>query len=547
MRYLVLILLFITNIVLADEVQVSVFPKEPVVGESFNVTFNIVSNNGTDPIINFNPSSGLEVMGREEAGVRTSTSYINGKLSVERSVSIVYEMIATTAGSKYLRNISVDLNGNTIKARNVRIPVLKTARKAKNILALAVVDKEEAFVGESILVRYYLYNKVPVNTTDIKKFPKLDKFLKRYHQERMRAEKVRYNGEIYTRRVLYTAQLFADKAGEFKIDPIQLKVQYYANRNNPYSGLSLNFRKQMSTTISSKSVKVKVKPLPTENIPKYFTGLVGKHEFSLRQNKSKFLVNDPIELKFTVKGKGALELFESPNFLDNPAIEEFDATNDLVINSDFTATKTFNITHLGRAAAKIPESKLPLSYFDPDKGEYVTVYVELKPITIAGSGSYVPSKEKTQPNVPQNTPKRFEAPRKTDFTPIYKLTNSYIYRSKYINYFLIFVLLLIVSFGGFKYFQNLQQQELDLFKEIKKDGADFGRLHGLVSMLGSGSDMRQIVTSSKLNSKTKKTLLTIIERCEQDYAKNGVSKKYKIKAKDLKHIFNYIKEQNEHI
>ena len=77
-------------------------------------------------------------------------------------------------------------------------------------MAIIIVALGIAFVGESILVRYYLYNRVTVNTTDIKKFPKLNKFLKRYHQERMVAEKVRYNGEIYTRRVLYTAQLLLE-------------------------------------------------------------------------------------------------------------------------------------------------------------------------------------------------------------------------------------------------------------------------------------------------------------------------------------------------
>ena len=549
MKLLVLIIAFITQLAFADEVQITVYPKEPVVGESFNVTFKVISKNGTDPIINFNPSSGLEVTGREEAGVTTSTSYINGHLSVERSVSIVYEMIATTAGSKYLRNISIDLNGAEINHKNVRIPVLKTARKPKNIMAIAEVDKEEVFVGESILVRYYLYNRVTVNTTDIRKFPKLDKFLKRYHQERMRAEKVRYNGEIYTRRVLYTAQLFADKPGDFKIDPISLKVQYYPNRANTYSGLGLGLglRKQMSSTVSSKPIVIKVKALPVDNMPKYFTGLVGKHDFTLTQNKNKFLVNDPIELKFTVKGKGALELFQAPNFLDNPAIEEFDSSSDLVVNSDFSASKTFNITHLGRGSVKIPQSKLPLSYFDPEKMEYVTVYVELKPITIAGSGTYVPSSKKVEPQKNNNVGSIRPVQKKTDLTPVYKFTNSYIYRSKYINYVLIFILFGLISFSGIRYYQNYRRQEPDLVKEIKKDGADFGRLHGLISQVGEGHDLREIVEGSKLKANTKKSMLALIEKCEKDYAKNGVSKKYKVKSKDLKHIVEYINEQNEYL
>ena len=548
MKILILLITLLANIAYADEVKISVYPQEPIMGESFNVTFKVISKNGTDPIINFNPGPGIEVTGRQEAGVTTSTSYINGHLSVERSVSIMYEMIATRAGSKYLRNISVDINGNEIRHKNVRIRILKMAKKPKNIMAVAEVDKEEAFVGESILVRYYLYNRVTVNTTDIKKFPKLNKFLKRYHQERMTAQKVRYNGEIYTRRVLYTAQLFADKAGDYKIDPITLRVQYYPNRSNTYSnlGIGLGLRKQMSSTVTSKPIRIKVKKLPVANMPKYFTGLVGKHEFSLTQNKNKFLVNDPIELKFTVKGKGALELFEAPNFLDNPSIEEFDANSDLVVANNFSATKSFNITHLGRGAVKIPETKIPLSYFDPIKKEYVTVYVDLKTIVVAGSGQYVPSKENKRP---ENKTQRTSAPitkrEKRNLTPIYKLTNSYVYNSNYINYILLVLFLLLSGFGISKYIKTKVTKEHDLVKEIKKNGADFGKLHSLISMLGHGHDMREVVENSNLDSNTKKTFFDLIERCEKDYTKNGVSKKYKIKSKYLNNIVQVIDEQNE--
>lgn len=548
MKVFIFFMMFLLNTAFADELQITLLPKEPVMGESFNVTFKVISKTGTDPIINFNPSSGIEVVGREEAGVTTSTSYINGHLSIERSVSIVYEMIASTPGSKFLRNISVDLNGNVLKHANVRIPVLRKARRPKNIMAIAEVDKEDVYVGESILVRYYLYNRVTVNTTDIKKFPKLDKFLKRYHQERMTVEKVRYNGEIYTRRVLYTAQLFADKAGDFKIDPISLRVQYYANRANSYSGLGLGFglRRQMSTTVSSKPIRIHVKSLPVENVPKYFTGLVGKHEFTLTQNKNKFLVNDPIELKFTVRGKGALELFQAPNFLDNPAIEEFDASSDLVINSDFSATKTFNITDLGRSPVKISETKIPLSYFDPESHQYVTVYVDLKPITVAGGGQRIRSSGKEEPRPNPVVPRaKVDEARPVDLTPIYKMVNSYVYRSQYINYFLIFVLLVITGIGGWRYLLKRQKEEDDLIKEIKKNGLNFGRLHELISQIGYGHDMREIVLSSQLPDGVKKTIISLIDKCEKDYAQNGKTKNYKISAGVLKKIVEYINERDE--
>jgi len=296
MKYILLLLLFISSIAYGDEVQISYEPKDPVLGESLNVTFQVITKDGTDPVITFNPQ-GLEVQSKQETGVSTKTTYMNGRLTVERSISIVYEMIPNRVGSVYLTDINVDINGKTLKHKTIRMNVLRQARRAKDIMAVAVVDKDSAFVGESILVRYYLYNKISVTSTDIKKFPKLDKFLKRFHQEQMRAERIQVGNDIYTRRIIYTAQLFAEKPGVYKIDPITLNVQY-SERSSRYNSFGFGMQKQKSRTISSKPIEMTIKQLPLDNIPPDFTGLVGKHDFKLSLNKNKFVVNEPIEIKF---------------------------------------------------------------------------------------------------------------------------------------------------------------------------------------------------------------------------------------------------------
>ena len=532
----------------ANKLEISVDPKEPIMGEGFNVTFKVITQEGTDPIINFNPGPGIEVLGRQEAGITTSTSYVNGHLSVERSISIVYEMVSTSYGTKYLRDIDVEINGAIIKHRNFRISVLKAAKKPKNIMAIAEVDKEEAYVGESVLVRYYLYNKVTVNTTDIKKFPKLGKFLKRYHQEKMTAQRVRYNGEIYTRRVLYTAQLFADKAGDYKIDPITLRIQYYKSQSGGYNNFGFGFRRQMSTTVTSKPIRIKVKKLPVDGMPSHFTGLVGKHSFKLTQNKNKFLVNDPIELKVQVKGSGALELFELPGLFKDPNIEEFDSNNELEIGSDFLGTKTFNITLLGRAAVKLAETDIPISYFDPEKEQYVTQYLKLKPITVAGSSQYVPSKGHSEQKKSTPQPSYTSAPiKKTDLTPIYTFANSYLYSSKYINLSFIGIIIALFSFMGFKKYKEYNSREPEFYKLIKKEGVNFGRLHNLIVKLGNGHDMREIVTKSDLKGDSKKYFISLIDKCEKDYAKDGINKTYKIKSKYLQDVINTVEEDDDYL
>ncbi|MEX1098965.1 MAG: BatD family protein, partial [Bacteriovoracaceae bacterium] len=437
MKTLLLLFTFWSVSLFADSVRVEVRPKEPLVNENFRVLFEITTDEGTDPIIHFDPL-GLDVVSKNETGIRTRTTYINGRLATERSLTVVYEMVATRPGSAFLRNINVELNGKKLTHETLRIGILRVPREARNIMVRAHVDKEEVFVGESILARYYLYNKVPVTSTDIKKFPKLNKFLKRYHQEKMSAERVQMNGEIYTRRVIYTAQLFPTEAGEYRIDPITLGVQYSNRGSNPFNTFGFGSRSGQARkmTVSSGPIQIKVKALPAQGVPPSFTGLVGKHDFKLELNKNKFVVNEPIELKLVVKGPGALELYDAPKLFDEPDIEEFESNADLEVREDFSATKTFLYTYLGRDGMELEDKKIPFSYFDPDALQFKTEYLSIGKIIIAGQGGSSKNASVDEPLKTEQTPAAPASPsfeQKKLFEPIYRAANTYIYNASYIT------------------------------------------------------------------------------------------------------------------
>lgn len=544
LRFLAMTLLCLTAIwggnLKADTLKVSLDPKEPLVDESFRVNFEITTEEGTDPVINFNPLN-VEVISRSDTGVRTRTTYINGKLSVERTLSVAYEMVAHRVGSAYLRNINVDLNGKKIKHDTFRINVLKTPRKARDILVLAELDKEEAFVGESVVVRYYLYNKAPVASTEIKRFPKLEKFLKRYHQEKVGAERVELNGEIYTRRVIYTAQVYASRPGEIKVDPITLAIQYSKGGASPFDsfGFGGRYGQMRRITVSSKPVSIKIKALPVENVPPSFTGLVGKHSFKLELNKNRFVVNEPIELKLRVVGKGALELYEAPKIFTNPGIEEFETSADLVVNEDFSASKTFLYTYLGREGVSIKDKKIPFTYFDPSSLEFKTEYIDLGEIVIAATTQTVERNDRVTPTpkaeeptdeieLPSLAPKYFE--------PFYRLAGTYAY-----NAFFVAIVLALIALGFVlvlmrKQLSKISSRKPGLLSEVARRGLNYSRLHQLVTRLGNAADMRSSVESSSLSAETKKYLLDLIEKSEAQYKVNGNSESYKVPRKRLKEI-----------
>lgn len=553
MKLLTLILL-VSHIIFAFEVKVTTDPEMPVKDEAFRLIFEISSEKGGEPVINFNPL-GVEVLQKTNLGSSTRTTLINGKLSTSRKVSIAYDLMPKQVGSIFIRQIKVEMNGETKNIDTIRKTVLSEPRRARDIFALAEVDKTEAFVNESILVRYYLYNKVSVSATDIIKFPSLDKFMKRFHQEKLRPERVRYNGEIYLRRIIYTAQVFANTPGEYNIDPIKMSVTYSRSRD-PFDNLGFGggFGRQSKLSIVSKPIKIKIKQLPVDNVPRNFTGLVGKHDFKLKFNKSKYVVNEPIEIELNVSGVGALELFEAPKLLNDASIEEFEITSDLQVGQDFKASKSFDYTYLGRDNYSAEARKIGFSYFDPETLSFKEVLLDVPSIKIAGAAFNKPKKnqansESNSIGVANGNSDESELSLRDQFdyyTPAYSLVNTYRYNSKYIAYFFILLTLIVLFFKFREDFMEIfkQEESNDLFGRIVKDGMTYGDLYLISELLGNEHDILSRIENSELDKKEKQYLIGALKKLDQAY-KNKKDKIIKVNKRIIRDIRNKLVENNE--
>jgi hypothetical protein len=547
-----LTILVVTLKLYSFEVKTSFNPESPVKGEPFQVIFEVQSEKGGEPLISFDPL-GVEVLGKDNLGSSTRTTYINGKLSTSRKTTVAYKLLASRNGTIYLRNIKVSLGAEEKKLKTLSKIVLLEPARPRRIFALAEVEKNEAFVNESIMVRYYLYNKVNVTTTDIIKFPALDKFMKRFHQEKQRPERVRYNGDIYVRRIIYTAQLFAKEPGEYKIDPIIMNVNYTDRTVDPFDNLGFGggFGRRKSLEVRSKPVKVKIKKLPIQNVPGNFTGLVGKHDFNLKINKNKFVVNEPIELKLIVNGEGALELFDKPVILKDPSIEEFEVSTDLQIGQDFSATKTFDYTYLGRQSLKLDSDIISLSYFDPDELKFKNIELKLPQIEIAGgvqAKTYAKNNEGDSEGLePSEDKANTELISKIDyFSPMYKITNTYKYNAKKIALILVLIVIIILIIRFRPVIKNMliKKTSDDIYSRAVHNGLSYAELYELISKLGSGQDMLSIIENSIQDTSLRKYLEKQITQQEESYRK-GKKIKTKLNKSMMKEIKALIENEYE--
>ncbi|MFL5783780.1 MAG: hypothetical protein ACJ76H_04155 [Bacteriovoracaceae bacterium] len=540
MKALIAFMFFIISIAaFADDLKVEFNPSKPVAGEVFQAYFRVFTEADEEPAVNFSPS-GIEVVGKTNHGVATRTVYANGRLTVTREMTVVYDLVSARPGTAWLRDISVQVGSNVLRHPSMSVTVLKEPVEAADVFVMAEVPKKTLFVGEGITVRYFLYSKVPVQNLDVKRYPKLNNFLKRFLQEPERAERVSYDGHVYLRSQIYAAKLFPEKAGHLNIDSLGLSATYPVTRSGDPFG-AFGFSRELKTkTLNSETVTIDVNPLP-EPVPPHFTGLVGKHDFELEFGQSKLIVNEPLEIKLTASGSGALENFEAPQILKHPGLEEFETNGDLKIADANMATKIFDYTFLPKENLKLPAGQITLSYLDPDTGHYVPKTLPIPEIVVAG-GSATPKEKKTEEGPEEKQPDVRKTPeqKKTLSGPILEEVPSASRLFPYINGALAFIAFLVALSWIIK-FKGVPALHAGhaVPGELRKGKFDFGEFARWMSPLinKTGKTPAALIRESGLNEETKKYFLSLLESEEKgQYSLRKESPDYKYEHRHFKRL-----------
>lgn len=545
MKYIIIILaMLLSSIALADEVKVEINPPRPVMGEVFQAYFRVFTDSDEEPVINFSPA-GIEVVGKSNQGVSTRTIYANGKLTVTRELTIVYDLVAGKPGMNTLRDITVQLGNKTLRHSSLNVNVLKEAEVLADVFVMADVPKRELYVGEGFVARYYLYSKVPVSNLDIKKYPKLDNFLKRFLQEPERTERVSVDGQLYMRTQIYAAKLFPEKVGEFKVDALHLSATYPTSRpNDPFGAFGMN-RDYKTRTMNSETIKVLVKPLP-EPVPAHFTGLVGPHQFDLQVGQNKLIVNEPLEVKLTVTGTGALENLEAPELIKHQGLEEFESNGDLKITDSEQATKVFDYTFLAKENLQIPAKTVTLSYFDSNTGRYVPTQLNFPEIVVAGGVAGERKKDTAKPEAKSERKEEKSLPQKARELAGPITIDQWQWKTwlPYINLGLGAIALIVVAFGLLKQksFSGIHLKT-DVPRELKKAPFKFNEFVKWMAPViqETGKSPIVIIRESPLPEESKRYFIDLLSANDyKDYSASKSEMQFSYQSTHFKELGRYI-------
>jgi hypothetical protein len=354
---------------------------------------------------------GLSMLSGPNQSTSQSYQFINGKVSQSFQVTYTYYLQAAREGSFTIGPAKIIADGKTYESnsltinvsqstspqspgtqgnqRNAQQPRQENANK-DDIFIKASADKSQPFQGEQVIITYKIYTTVPISQINISKISSFPGFWNKSllnDNDPLKQSKEVINGKEYVVAELRKIALYAQRSGEIKIEPMELqcvaqvKAENSRSRdpffdsffNDPF--FNRNYQ-NVELKVESNPLLIDVRPLPASGKPLDFSGAVGSFNITSDIDRTEIKSNEPINLKFTITGKGNLELIDALPISFPPDFETYDPkiTNDLVKNSNgISGSRTFEYLIIPRSPGEFQIKPVEFSFYDPARQSYTSL------------------------------------------------------------------------------------------------------------------------------------------------------------------------------
>jgi len=395
-----IILVFAAMAVLAasasGQVQVSAqvdSGKDIYVGEGF--TFYIViqgSDNAgqvdLEPLRQYNPQS----MGNRK---QSSINIINSKRTQSTTTIMTYTLTASQAGRIQLPSLTVEHEGKTYQTNPVAVNIIKPGTTDQLDLEVTL-SQQQCYVGQPVImtVKFYISTNIGDFQFNIPAFNSDAFYIEEPDVSNPQAKLYRLNTGIPITvsqyRVVHNDKdsillsfskvLIPKQSGKIAMQPASVSAAVAVGRTrsqdpfDSFFGSQVSYRRFM---VTSEPLELEVLPLPQQDKPAQFYGLVGQYTISASATPTKVNVGDPITLTVKIGGSKYLKPVQWPALEQVPALAaNFKIPSQKAsptIDSEFKVfTQTIRANN--DQVSKIPP--IPLAYFDAEQGRYVTATTE---------------------------------------------------------------------------------------------------------------------------------------------------------------------------
>jgi hypothetical protein len=264
----------------------------------------------------------------------------------------------------------------------------QVAAPAGAIAVEAIASRDHLFVGEPLLLTYYLLTQTRISGVDFDDAPKYQGFwaeeLPRVEGE-IQGTQVTRNGQVFQRFPVFRRVLFPTKAGTLAIPPARFRISTPRQIGffvDPQASAG------QPVTRSSNTLEITVSPLPEDPL---FTGAVGSFRVAASLDRSQLAMGEAATLHFKVSGRGNLKWVENAPPLLVPGAKVYppQVKNDLTTSeSGVSGARTWEFVIVPETAGQLAIPPMPFTYFDPEARRIVhaqtaAITLTVTPATLA--------------------------------------------------------------------------------------------------------------------------------------------------------------------
>jgi len=367
--------------------------RDIYVGEGFNFYIIIQGSENAgkvdlEPLRQYNPQSG-------GSRKQSSINIINGRTTQNVTTVMTYILTASQAGRLQLPSLTVEVDGKTYRTNPVAVNIIKPGTTDQLDLEVTL-SQQQCYVGQPVImtVKFYISADIGDFQFNIPAFSGDDFYIEEPDVSDPQAKLYRLNTDITIMvsqyRVVHNSKesillsfskvLIPKQSGKILIQSSSVSAAVAVGRTrsrdpfDSFFGGQTQYRRFM---VNSEPIELEVLPLPQQDRPAQFYGLVGQYTISASATPTKVNVGDPITLTIKIGGGKYLKPVQWPVLENLPEM----AANFKIPTHKASPTiedgfKVFTQTIRANNDRVTEIPPIPLSYFDAEQGRYVTAKTE---------------------------------------------------------------------------------------------------------------------------------------------------------------------------
>lgn len=374
--------------------QANLDRNEIVIGESTQLGLTFYGTQSM-PAPDIGSIDGLDI---RYLGPSTMMTVINGQVS--SSITHMYSVQALRPGKFQLgpftfqhKNVRYSSNTTFLEVTSEKVmaqaarpqaPVVEKINLGDRVFVTLEADKLAGYVNELIPVTVRLFvNRMNVSDIQLPTFDQ-EEFSKVAFKEPKQYR--RSMGGVLYDILEFNTNIFGTKPGDYTLGPAKIKCNVMVRKNlprgtsarddffgdefgrNPFYDDFFTRYERHPVELRSQDVKLVIQPLPTQGMPKDFSGAIGDYQFIVDANPKKVKVGDPITLNMSINGKGNFNTVIIPRIESADGFRVYEPQIKTGEN-----TKEFKQVLIPETDKVTQIPALTFNYFNPYRKEYKAI------------------------------------------------------------------------------------------------------------------------------------------------------------------------------